>query len=148
MSKPRVVPRILLFALWATVFTFISVSLPWSSPQLVLAQDRAPGAAPSQPTPKVDPGIYVDVDALLKNGYTVAGPYEVSSANRKTLSLYTGQERELEFSLQGKKVTVKSLTGGSTGFGQIKKQARVIVCTKGNEVLIYVLAGKEARDDV
>lgn len=91
---------------------------------------------------------YVNVSELVRNGYTVAGPYYVTSVSRKSLVLYTGIEKhDIEMDLERKKVTVRDTTGKSAGFGRVKAKSRVIVCTKATEVLIYVLPAKEERKD-
>jgi hypothetical protein len=112
-----------------------------------LAQEQARAGDGGTPARKVLPPGNPEIAKLAKQGYAVLGPYQVSSVSRKTISLYTGQDKPIEINLQGKRVIVKTLSGTVTGFGQIKKAPRVFVCTKGKEVQIYVLPAKEARND-
>ncbi len=86
----------------------------------------------------------VDVSALVKKGYRVAGPYYVNSVSANSLVLYTGIERRnIVMSMLGKRVSVRDTAGKTSALGQVQAKSRVIVAAKGAELVIYVLPAKE-----
>lgn len=89
----------------------------------------------------------IDVQEYIRKKHSVAGPYSVLKVSSRALRLFTGLERDLRYSLAGKQVKVMDTSGNEVGFEKVTKGTRVLVITKGKEVLIYVLPARKEQKD-
>ncbi len=89
----------------------------------------------------------IDVQEYIRQKYAVAGPYEVRAVSSVKLNLFTGQQRDLVFNLSGKKVKAMDTSGNQINLSSIQKGSRVLVMTKGSEVLIFLLPARKERKD-
>lgn len=165
MRNTRVLSLLLRCAVYGSVILGICALSPGGAALPAFAQGDSPpqGSGPESPgwsksgepaqgivqdNQKPTPTFYgIDVQRYVRNGYAVAGPYFVSSANRGLLKLYTGLERDIQINLQQKKVKVMDTSGKELGLGKVTKDSYVLVLTKGSVVLVYVLPAKKERKD-
>ena len=131
-----------------------------------LAQNQVPGGGTGQGnTPLQGPGqsdsgtvkdsqqpkptLYgIDVQEYIRKRYSVAGPCEVTEVSPTAVRIFTGQSKPLSINLAGKKVKVLDTFGTQLTLSNVMKYSRVLVLTKGTEVLIYVLPARKERKDV
>ncbi len=93
------------------------------------------------------PPYIKEVGRYESKGYTVIGPMSVSGFYGGRLSLYTGP-RDLTINLAGKKTVFKNKKGVPIQPSAINKGDMVIVCKKGEEVIVYLLGAPGRRGGV
>ncbi|AFM26501.1 hypothetical protein [Desulfomonile tiedjei] len=83
---------------------------------------------------------------LLKHGYSIEGPVQVSKVGPSSLTIFTGKAQNVEILLAEKRVTIKNSENKDMTLSEIKQFSKVYICRKGDEVVILVLPNKESRN--
>lgn len=84
----------------------------------------------------------IDVTGYITNGYSAVGPITVFEVPANSLVLYRYPEN-LVVDLKGKKTSFLDTSGNKISKSSIKKDSRVYVFQKGNEVIVYLLEKRE-----
>lgn len=125
----------------------------WVAAQSPSNPSEEPGVAPSSkpvpPEPEPANMAYISrsLKKLIKEGYVVDGPTEVFEVGTDSITLFTGKKKNLTVELSGKKVLIKDYQGNTISLSNIQPKMKIYTCRRADNVTIFVLAKKEARND-
>ncbi len=166
MKKNRGLSLMIRCCMYVLVLLMAGAWFPGGLSRPALAQNQVPGGGTGQGnTPlqgsgeagsgavkdsqKSKPTLYgIDVQEYIRKRYAVVGPCDVTAVSATALQIFTGQNKPLSINLVGKKVKVLDTSGNQLTLSDVKKYSRVLVLTKGTEVLIYVLPARKERKNV
>jgi hypothetical protein len=155
MFMSRVRQRNLIRSILAGFILSVCIlGVPWtSSASPALNPSGEPGVAPASPPVMNEPEhadmvfIARALRKLLKEGFVVDGPTEVVEVGTDSITLFTGKNRNWKVILSGKKVLIKDYAGNDILLSSIEPKRLIYTCRKDKDVVIFVMAKREARND-
>ena len=137
-----------LLAIW-----MLAGSASWAATPNPLNPSGEPGMAPSSKPEVIEPEpadmayISRSLKKLRKDKYVIDGPTEVVAIGNDSITLFTGKPKNWTVGLSGKKVLIKDAQGNTISLDSVQPKMKIFTCRKGDNVTIFVLAKKEARND-
>jgi hypothetical protein len=109
----------------------------------------APSSKPAPPEPEPADMAYISrsLKKLIRDGYVVDGPTEVFEVGSSSITLFTGKKKNWTVELSGKKALIKDYQGNTISLSNIQPKMKIYTCRRADNVTIFVLAKKEARND-